>query len=273
MVSVPVSDARYPDPVSVDEPAGVSSPPYPIESVGRTLVLLQFLAGSEEVRLVDVRKHLGVAQSTAHRLMAMLVHHDFAVQVAGSRAYRAGPALLGLASSAQGAVGLRRASRPVLRWLAQESGETAHLGVLTGTDVTYLEVVESAAPLRVTGRVGRTAPAHTTSLGRSMLAALSEPEVARRYEDMPFAQYAEVTVHDLGQLLAELRRTRRRGWARVRNERASGIWAVAMAVPVPGSGVPAALSIATPAARSSARLQQEHASLLRAATERLRRDL
>lgn len=248
-------------------------PPYPIESVGRTLVLLQFLADREEVRLVDVRKHLGVAQSTAHRLMAMLVHHGFAVQVPGTRGYRAGPALLGLTAAAQGSAGLRRTSRPVLQWLAQASGETAHLGVLNGTNVRYLEVVESTAPLRVTGRVGRTSPAHTTSLGKSMLATLADGEVTRRYQGVSFAQHTAVTIGDLDQLLTELRRTRRRGWARNRNELASGVWSVGMAVPGIESGVLAALSIATPQARSSARLERDHASLLSQATQRLRQAL
>lgn len=270
MATGPGRDAHYPEPVPGHEPA---TPAYPIESVGRTLALLQYLAGQEEVRLVDVREHLGVAQSTAHRLLAMLVHHDFAIQVPGRRAYRAGPALFGLAAAAQGAGGLRRTCRPVLRWLAQESGETAHLGVLNGTEVTYLEGIESSAPLRVATRVGRTSPAHTTSLGKSMLATLSEQEVARRYEGVPITQQTAATIRDFDQLLAELRRTRRRGWARNRNELASGVWSVGVAVPGTGPVVQAALSLGTPQARSSPRLEREHASLLQAAADRLAREL
>lgn len=253
-----------------EEPIDAGSSPHPIVSVGRTLGLLQFLARHEHVRLVDVREHLGIASSTAHRLMATLVHHEFAVEVPDGPGYRAGPALFALSGAASASIAVKEAARSVLQWLAHESGETAHLGVLWDAEVSYVDVIESSVALRVTGRVGRTSPAQTTSLGKSMLATMPDDDVRKLFAGRVFEQSTKQSITDIDSLLAELRRTRRRGWARNRSEMAAGVWSVGVAVRRDERGVLAALSIATPQARSSSRLERVHAELLTTAAQRLR---
>jgi DNA-binding IclR family transcriptional regulator len=248
-----------------------AAPPYPIESVDRTLLLLTLLGQRSELRLSEVREHLGIGQSTAHRLLAMLVYRGFAVQDPASRAYRMGPALAAIGSAGTGdpASRLARRARPVLEWLAAQSGETAHLGVLDGLDVRYVDVVESTAPLRVTGRVGRTTPAHATSLGKSMLAALDERHVRDLYAVGELRQATPRTIADLDSLLRELARTRQRGWARNRGEMEQGVCSVGMRLALPAGEGAAALSVATPAARSGTAVEEFHVELLRTACDRL----
>jgi DNA-binding IclR family transcriptional regulator len=69
-----------------------NKPPYAIESVDNALRILQVLRDSGQARVSDVAAELGIARSTAHRLLAMLVYRDFAIQAA-DRSYRPGPAL------------------------------------------------------------------------------------------------------------------------------------------------------------------------------------
>jgi DNA-binding IclR family transcriptional regulator len=77
-----------------------AAPAYPIASVDNALRLLMLFRDTPRVRLSEASEHLGVAHSTAHRLMAMLAYHGFVRQEPGSRAYLAGPALveIGLAA-------------------------------------------------------------------------------------------------------------------------------------------------------------------------------
>ena len=245
------------------ETAEPTAPPYPIEAVDRTLAVLRYLAGHPELRLADVRAHLDVGQSTAHRLMAMLVYRGFAVQDPETRAYRPGPALLEIGRGAAGGADLVRVARPVLERLAADSGETVHLGRLDGVAVRYLDVVESAATLRVTGRVGRLGPAHATSLGKAMLATYDDARVRALYEGLDLESPTPDTVTDVDRLLAELRRVRRRGWARNRGEMESGVCSVGVTVAVPQRGLLAGLSIATPQVRSGPALERAHAALLK----------
>lgn len=246
-----------------------TSPQYPIGAVDRTLLTLELLAQRPESRLAEIRDHLGVGQSTAHRLMAMLVYRGFAEQDLVTRIYRAGPRLFEVGRLAIGASSIRRSARSVLEWLAEESGETAHLGVMNGLNVHYLDVIESSAALRVAGRVGRMSPAHATSLGKAMLSTCDNDALRRMYGGVPLNAPTDRTVNDLPALLAELARTRKRGWGRNRGEMESGVCSVGVAVVHPAQGLVGGLSIATPAVRSTASVEKRHAELLLAGRARL----
>ena len=254
----------------IDSGTTARTPPqYPIESVDRTLQLIELLSREHELKLSAVRNHLHIGQSTAHRLMAMLVYRGFAVQNLQSLGYRAGPTLFEIGRSAVGDRGVARYARPTLEWLAAQSGETAHLAVLVGTEVRYLDVVECSSPLRVTGRVGQLRPAHLTSIGKAMLATLADDEVLRRYARVPLIPVTPRSIADIGGLMADMRRTRTRGWSRNREEMHSGVCSVGFAVVHPVHGLIGGLSVATPKVRSNPATERAHSDLLGAATARL----
>jgi DNA-binding IclR family transcriptional regulator len=75
-------------------PRTETAPAYPIESVGNALALLLLYKDRQAIRVAEASNALGVARSTAHRLLAMLQHFGFVRQNARSRAYHAGPALV-----------------------------------------------------------------------------------------------------------------------------------------------------------------------------------
>ncbi|MDL5159057.1 IclR family transcriptional regulator [Actinomycetospora termitidis] len=246
-----------------------AAPRYPLESVDRTLTLLRQLADRREVALAEVRAHLGVGQSTAHRLLAMLVYRGFAVQDPVSRKYRPGPAFADLGRAAEPSFDLVEVVRPVLVALAAETGETVHLGELVGTDVRYLDVIESASTLRVASRAGQTRPAHATSIGKAMLATHDDEAVRALYPDGIPAAGTSRAVTDVDALLAELRRVRSRGSGRNRGEVESGVSSVGVAIGHPAHGLLGGLSVAAPEARWSAAIERDHVAALRTAAERV----
>src|SRR3989442_14345502 len=69
-----------------------NKPRYPLQSVDHALQLLQILRDNGSLRVSEAAQELGTARSTAHRLLAMLVYRDFAVQDE-ARNYLPGPAL------------------------------------------------------------------------------------------------------------------------------------------------------------------------------------
>ncbi len=104
-----------------------AKPAYPIASVDNALRLLMLLRKQTRVRLSEASEHLGVAHSTAHRLLAMLAYHGFVRQERDSRAYVAGPALVEIGLAAIRQMDIRLHARPVLEDLAARFAETAHL--------------------------------------------------------------------------------------------------------------------------------------------------
>ncbi len=245
------------------------APQYPIESVDRALRLLRMFSATRELRLSDARDALGVGQSTAHRLMAMLVHHGFVDQDPASRVYRAGPALVEIGLSVVNQMDLRAVARPVLQWLAENTGETVHLGSLEGSQVRFLDVIESDRALRVSGRVGRTLPAHATSLGKAMLAQLPDDQIAQRYPDEVLGQVTTKTMTSRSTLLAEIERIRRRGYALNAGESEDGVSSIGCAVARPDGPLLGGLSVAAPTGRMTKAQRDEHAVALVEACRRL----
>ncbi len=162
-------------------PESETGPAYPIASVNNALLLLLLFREQPRVRLTDACKYLGVAHSTAHRLLAMLAHHGFVQQEPVTRAYIAGPALVEVGLAVVGSLNVREQARPMMEELAAETGETVHLGVLEGDQVRYADAVESERALRVVARTGTLVPAHCTSLGKALLAQLTDQQVAALY--------------------------------------------------------------------------------------------
>ncbi len=255
-------------------------PAYPIASVDNALRLLMLFREQTRVRLSDASEHLGVAHSTAHRLLAMLAYHGFVRQERDSRAYVAGPALVEIGLAAVRQMDIRLHARPVLEDLAATFAETAHLTILEGAIVRYLDAVESSRALRVAARTGTTLPANCTASGKAMLANLPDSEVAALFEGPGFngpgsdgrsklPSLTRRSVTSLTRLQAELRRVRERGYALNTEESEDGVASVAVAVLGRRDSPIAALAVSAPVTRLDAETGNRIATRLRVEASRL----
>jgi IclR family transcriptional regulator, acetate operon repressor len=237
-------------------------PAYAIESVDNALRLAVLLRDSGPLRVSEAAERLGVARSTAHRLLSMLSYRDFAEQ-AEDRRYVAGRVLRDAAGPEPTSL-LRALALPHLRALVGRTGETANLVVLVGAQVRFLATVQCEQVLRVGDREGRLLPAHLTSGGRMLLAGLPEAHLAALYPASEF---------DLATLCRLLRRVRRQGFALNNQETEIGVTAVGR--PVRGAdGQPvAALSLAVPTARYSRDHLSDWVGSLATTASALERDL
>lgn len=157
-------------------------PPYAIESVSNALRLLSLVRQQDVLRVTDASKEIGVARSTAHRLLMTLAHEGFVQQERNSRAYRPGPALLEFTFSSGGIQELRQAARPLMEELSAALDETVQLLVLEGRSGRFIESVECNRAVRVTGRTGALLPAHATAGGKALLSVMEPRQVHLLFE-------------------------------------------------------------------------------------------
>ncbi len=136
-------------------------PVYSIDSVDHALHLATILQMEGPLRVADAAERLGVARSTAHRLLAMLVYRDFAEQDADRR-YSAGP-VLRRPGAAEPVAALRQVALPHLAALSTRLDETVNLVVVVRDYVHFIATIESSQVLRVGDREGRMLPAHLAS--------------------------------------------------------------------------------------------------------------
>jgi DNA-binding IclR family transcriptional regulator len=184
-----------------------------LHSAEQALRLVLLVAQRGSITLSEAATELGVVPSTAHRLLATCKHVGFAAQDRPGGPYSPGPAVQELALATSATVDLRDAARPVLERLAADCGETTNLMLLEGDRVRFVESLEGSHPVRVGSRLGVVLPAHCTSGGKAMLAALPPDELLRRY---PTHELDAVSGHppmSWPALIADLRLIRERGWA------------------------------------------------------------
>jgi DNA-binding IclR family transcriptional regulator len=232
------------------------------------LRILQLLRDSGQVRVSDVAAELGIARSTAHRLLAMLVYRDFAVH-AEDRSYRAGPAVAAEPLRGEPAQRLRQVMRPHMEALCDQVAETINLVVRLGIQTRFLHTVESAQVLRVGDRQGAILPAWKTSGGKALLAELPDAQLTALLRGANGRPPEGMTAADRRALVSELRLIRDRGYAENIEESESGVCAIGICVRGTTGDPVAALSVSAPSVRytpdrSSAFLRELRTTVARA---------
>jgi DNA-binding IclR family transcriptional regulator len=218
-----------------------------VAAIDHALQVLLLLSERQQLRVVDVAAELGVARSTAHRLLSTLQKHEFAVQDA-HKAYRPGPVLAHIGLSRTTNADLRAAIHPVLERLNREVDETCHLVVLEGNGARFIDCVESHHVLRTGSRLGMLLPAHTNSAGKALLAELPSHVFLSLYpRGLPAPPGA--ALHARRTLQRQLAEIRRRGYATNIEESTPGITAVGACVRDTAGKAVAAIAVACPSAR------------------------
>lgn len=246
-----------------------TAPTYAITSVDHALRLAAMLQLEGSLTVAQAAERLGVARSTAHRLLQMLVYRDFARQDE-SRVYHAGAVLELAQHSHSQTARLRAAALPHAHHLVEVVGETVNVTVRTGASVRFIASVESTQVLRMTSREGMVFPAHRTSGGLLLLAGLSEAELAEvwnaREDDDDDDRHEFSDMPDLASLRNELSIIRKQGFAVNQGRSEKGVVAIGVPVRAEDGSVLAGLSISLPAARyEPTRLPTYVATLTRAA--------
>lgn len=239
--------------VSVMENSVPARPAYPIESVDNALRLLLLVETQPALRVSEASEALGVAPSTAHRLFAMLQYHGLVRQDPSTKTYGPGPALLKFGLSVVRDLDLRQVARPALERVSAELGETVHLVVLQGSEVLFVDCVESTKALRVVSRVGAMLPAHCTSVGKALLAELSPQELRVLYPDSKLAGLTSNSITTRSKLESQLEGVRSRGYSTSTGESEDGVGSVGVAVVGSSQRAIAAISAAAPLSRLSKR--------------------
>ncbi|WP_413810755.1 IclR family transcriptional regulator [Streptomyces sp. OE57] len=159
-------------------------PTYGVTSVDHALQLAVILQAEGSLTVSEAARRIGVARSSAHRLLSTLVHRDFAVQN-DDRSYGVGP-VLEIADKAQSDVSaIRAAALGPLCTLVDTLNETANLSIRTGHTVRFVASVECSQALRIGSREGMVFPAHQVTGGLITLAELTDDDLTMLYAHAP----------------------------------------------------------------------------------------
>lgn len=212
----------------------------PSAVIDRVSLVLEAFDGPGRLTLAQLVRRTGLPRSSAHRMLERLVALRWLRR--DGRDYQLGMRLVELGSLAVHQDSLHRAAQPLLHDLHRATGLVAHLAVLDGPDVVYLDKVGDRMMAAIPTRVGGRQPAHCTAIGKAILAYTDDAEVDLERRRTKYSIGAD------NQLATELAKVRAHGVAFEREESLIGFGCVAAPIGPQGKAV-AAVSVCGPMSR------------------------
>jgi IclR family transcriptional regulator, pca regulon regulatory protein len=193
-----------------------------VRSFARGLQVIRcFGAHGSQLTLAEVARATELNRATARRLLITLEELGYVRRV-GDR-FALTPRVLDLGYAYLSSFGVPELALPYLEQLSEEVDEASSVGVLDGTDVIYVARVPANRVMTVSIGLGTRFPAYRTSLGRVLLASLTDDEIAHIWEGSDRSDPAPRTVTTLADLLTEIAKVRDRGHAMVDQELEIGV--------------------------------------------------
>ena len=216
----------------------------------RLFSLLEVIAEKDQsFSLQGLVEETGLPKPTLHRMLQQLESVGVLQREGDGRHYSTGVRLRRLASNLLINNTYHGARRVVLRQLVEEVGESCNLTAFTGSEVVYLDRMETPAPLRFYLQPGSRVPAYCSSSGKLFQAQRSPAQRRRLLAHMPLTKYTSKTEDDPVRLERELETVRRNGYAIDDEEFLPGLLCVAVLVPSPAGRSNLAVAIQAPIMR------------------------
>jgi DNA-binding IclR family transcriptional regulator len=220
----------------------------PGNSLERALLLLDIVEKTPGgLRNAEISRQLQIPRSSCSWILARLERQGYLTRDENTARYRIGLKTIALAHGALRDLGFRSCAEPVLYRVASESGLAAGIGVLESGHVLLVDRVE--APERVQERprdqrdIGRELPAHSTALGKVLLAHLPRQELLGYLDEEVLTKRTPRTIVSRERLLVELRKIRQRGYAIADEEHDLGLRALSAPIADFTGTVRAAISL------------------------------
>jgi IclR family pca regulon transcriptional regulator len=243
-----------------------------VQSLERGLSVIRALSASEPQTLSEVARVTGLTRAAARRFLLTLLQLGY-VSVRNGR-FALTPQVLELGYAYLSSLTLPEVSQPHLERLVEEIHESSSVSVLDGDDVVYVARVPTRRIMTVTISVGTRFPAHATSMGRVLLAAMEPAALDAVLGRIALDPLTPQTITDEADLRAELHRVREQGWALVDQELEAGLRSVAAPIRDPAGEVVAAINVSAHATRTAVQdLKRSVLPPLRATAEAIERDL
>lgn len=198
----------------------------------RLFALLEVIASKDQFfSLQGLAEETGIPKPTLHRMLQQLESAGLLERGADSRQYGTGVRLRKLAENLLLNDTFHGARHGVLRALVHEVGESCNLTALSGSEVIYLDRVETAAPLRFYLHSGSRVPVHGSASGKLFLAGMTPAQRQRLLAHAPLEAFTPKTLTNLDALEEEIQQVKRQGFAFDNEEFLPGLLCVAVLVP------------------------------------------
>lgn len=192
--------------------------PESVAAVLKVFAILQSLAERNETGISELSMRLAMPKATVYRFLQTMKSLGYVRQEVDSERYGLSMKMFELGTKALQYPDLVELAKSHMQQIADETGETVHLGMLIDSEIIYVHKVDSRHMLGMYSRVGRRAPLHCTAIGKVLLAWEDPGRRERILAGCEFQRFRDKTITDRAAFAAELERTREQGFGQDREE-------------------------------------------------------
>ncbi|MGD9536608.1 MAG: IclR family transcriptional regulator [Alphaproteobacteria bacterium] len=219
-------------------------------SLERGLEVIQsFGRDAERMTLSEVARRTGLSRAASRRFLLTLTELGY-VAFDGKR-FSLTPRVLGLGYAYLASHTVVEVAQPILERVSERLHESCSLSVLDGAEIVYVARAPTKRIMSVTISIGTRLPAHATSMGQVLLAALAQEKLDAYLAATERKPYTPHTVTDEAQLRVLLARVAQQGYSLVDQELEAGLRSIAVPVRDRAGRVIAAMNVSSHAARAS----------------------
>ncbi len=235
-------------------------------------VIRAFKGESPTLTLSEVASLAKLPAATARRCLLTLAELGYVMQ--SGRNFLLRPKVLELGAAYLESMNIEALTKTYLEDLASQTGDSAALTVLDGSEIVYVARASTRTLMRLEAHVGSRFPAYPTSMGRVLLAGLDPERLKKYFSETTFSALTDHTVTDRTKLMKLVEECRRAGYSAVEDELAYGVVAVAVPVFDQARRVVAALNNSSHSKKiTKARLIRERLPILQEISIQISREL
>ncbi len=249
-------------------------PNQPLKSLSRALNVLEIVTKENEpLGITEISKKANLHKSTVYRILDTLHYRGYISQKQENEKYTASLKLFELGSLVNNGLDLRSTARPYLEKIKNLTEETVHLGVMDEGEVVYIEKAESPQAITIRSMVGKRVYAHSTSLGKAILAFSSNDLVDSIIKSKGLPKKTSNTITNEKDFKMELKAIRKQGYAINDEENEEYIRCLAGPIFNHKGEISAAISISGPAIRITLDKVEEFSSLIKQYSKKISNSL
>lgn len=199
-----------------------------VQSINRSLQILEALANHNRgLTIAELVEELDLNKSTIHRILQTFVAWGYIVKDEKTKRYRLGMKVIDLSYQYLGGLELKTEALPFMEILQQQTGQFAHLALLVGDEVVYLEKLGPHTHPRMYSQIGKKAVIHSSGLGKVIFANLNRVAQEALLKKIDFYYVTEKTIRSAEEFLREIEKVKKCGYAIDEEENEIGMRCVA----------------------------------------------
>jgi len=221
-----------------------------VGSIAKGMNIFSFIANSNRASgITHIAKALNLSIGAVQRGTHTLQKMGYLRKDEGAQGYILGNKAWGLGLAIVKNIDLKQIAHPYLKELSAKINETVNLAILDGTEIVYVDRIKTEQIININLSIGSRLPVYCTSMGKSLLAFLSEVECLNVLETIEMNPITKNTITDKATLMEELYKVRKQGFSVNNKELDIGLRSVAAPVRGEAGKVIAAVNIAVPSSR------------------------